>query len=170
MKEKKMKKKEKKKKNRTRMYVKVYVSEKGTLIYLQFAKSRRNFLRTRSGTSRRATIGHCFPGGTVETSGDRISMSVRARRGRGRGRGGEGISERKQGLNRVKSSLKLIIKIKRLAKLVIYYFRRPIRGTSLGILRLNVKRKRRKRKKRSKKEVGEKKRIEENSLVRHARV
>lgn len=57
--------------------MKVYVSEKGTLIYLQFAKSRRNFLRTRSGTSRRATIGHCFPGGTVETSGDRISMSVR---------------------------------------------------------------------------------------------
>lgn len=55
--------------NRTPKYVKVYVSEKGTLIYIFNSPNRDGIFFEREAERRvasRYTIGYCFPGGMIK--------------------------------------------------------------------------------------------------------
>lgn len=152
--------------NRTHKYVKVYVSEKGTLIYIFNSPNRDGIFFEREAERRVIQLdiaSRAERWKRVVIEYPRVCEKTMGAWGWVRGGGG---GER-AGINRVKSSLKLIIKIKRLAKLVIYYFRRPIRGTSLGILRLNIKRG---EKRRGKKRNIKKRNRGKFPCERHARV
>lgn len=153
--------------NRTHKYVKVYVSEKGTLIYIFNSPNRDGIFFEREAERRVIQLdiaSRAERWKRVVIEYPRVCEKTMGAWGWVGGGGGGG---ERAGINRVKSSLKLIIKIKRLAKLVIYYFRRPIRGTSLGILRLNIKRG---EKRRGKKRNIKKRNRGKFPCERHARV